>query len=601
MRIRLALLAAAVIAPPAFAAEAPDAPLAAEAPAEAEALEADEAALDQPAAASLSPQQRSAYVEIFAAIRARDWAGAAARLDAMGDGPLHNYARARLYLAPGSPRVEMAPLLALVARARELPQAEQLSRLAATRGAVELPNLPAQQRLVWGGAQPRRARARAVRGAPEIARLDALVQPLIVADRPAEAEALVEARSVELPEEVLTEFRQRVAWSYYITGNDLSARQVAERASRGTGEWVVQAEWVSGLASWRLGECAPAGESFRAVAARSTDQELSAAGHYWAARADTACRHPERVQGHLRSAARMGETFYGMLASRALGLRQSNIPQSGSLARADWRAVADERNVQLASALVEIGERDGADEVLRHQARIGRPSEHEALIQVAARLNLTGTQMWLAHNAPRGVSVDPLARYPLPDWQPPRGWRVDRALAFAHALQESNFRPDAVSSAGARGLMQVRPGTAGDIARWRGESSAGIDLNEPNTNVEFGQSYLEYLRDLPGTGGLLPRVVAAYNAGPAPVALWNERGIGEGDPLLYIESLPYWETRGYVPIILRNYWVYEQRIGRAGPSRAALVQGLWPRFPGLPGPNAVRLQRPDRQSAMGSR
>jgi soluble lytic murein transglycosylase-like protein len=593
MSRKLAALLLAAAGLPAQAAAAADTPAEAEADAAAQA--------QAPLAPALSAEQRTAYRDVFAAIRARDWAGAAARLDGMGDGPLHNYARARIYLAPGSPRVEMGPLIALLSRARELPQAEQLARLASTRGAVELPNLPSQHRLVWGGAQPRRERARGIRGTREIQSLDDLIQPLIVADRPAEAEALLQTREVELPEQVLTEFRQRIAWSYYLIGNDVAARQLADRARRGTGEWVVHADWVSALASWRLGDCEPAGQAFRSVAARSTDQELSAAGHYWAARADMACRHPERVQTHLRSAARMGETFYGQLAARALGLRQSTIPNSGSLDRADWRAVADERNVQAAIALAEIGERQAADELLRHQARIGRPNEHEALIQVAARLNLTGTQMWLAHNAPRGVTVDPLARYPLPNWQPPRGWRVDRALAFAHALQESNFRPDAVSPAGARGLMQVRPGTAGDIARWRGESAAGIDLSEPNTNVEFGQSYLEYLRDLPGTGGLLPRVIAAYNAGPAPIAQWTGRGVGEGDPLLYIESLPYWETRGYVPIVLRNYWIYEQRIGRAGPSRAALVQGLWPRFPGLPGPNAVRMERPNRQNAMGSR
>jgi hypothetical protein len=56
-----------------------------------------------------------------------------------------------------------------------------------------------------------------------------------------------------------------------------------------------------------------------------------------------------------------------------------------------------------------------------------------------------------------------------------------------------------------------------------------------------------------------------------------------------------------VPIILRNYWVYEQRIGRAGSSRTALVQGLWPRFPGMPGATAVRMQPQPRQDASGSR
>lgn len=563
--------------------------------------EAASAAAPAPLAPLLTREQRDYYRNIFALIAARDWAGAAARLDSTGEGPLHAYARARLYLAPGSPRVELAPLVILLAAAPELPQAEQIARLAASRGAVELPPLPRQQRLVGMPGQPRRSRPPGVRGDPVAAALEPLIQPLIVDDRPSEAEALLAAREAELTPEALTGFQHRIAWSHYLTGNDEAARTLAERARHGSSEWQAHAAWTVGLASWRLGDCARAAEAFAGIPAATRDQELAAAGHYWAARAETACRRPERVQGHLRTAARLGETFYGLLAARALGLRTSTLPDSGSLARADWRSIANLRNVRTAMALVEIGEHGAASDVLRHQARIGDPPLHYALIQLAARLNLTGTQMWLAHNAPRGVTVDPLARYPVPDWRPTRGWRVDRALAFAHALQESNFRPDAVSPAGARGLMQVRPGTAADIARWRGEPSAGIPLADPATNIEFGQSYLEYLRDLPGTGGLLPRVIAAYNAGPAPIALWTGEGRGQGDPLLYIESIPYWETRGYVPIVLRNYWVYEQRLGQSSTSRAALVQGLWPRFPGMPGANAVRLERARGSAQIGQR
>ena len=135
----------------------------------------------------------------------------------------------------------------------------------------------------------------------------------------------------------------------------------------------------------------------------------------------------------------------------------------------------------------------------------------------------------------------------------------------------------------------MRPGTAGDIARSRGEPFDRAQLTSPASNMEFGQTYIEGLRDNPATGGLLPKVIAAFNAGPVPVAEWNNRRFDKGDPLLYIESLPYWETRGYVPIVLRNYWIYEQEAGRTGSSREALVQGLWPRFPGLPGARAVRM------------
>jgi soluble lytic murein transglycosylase len=179
----------------------------------------------------------------------------------------------------------------------------------------------------------------------------------------------------------------------------------------------------------------------------------------------------------------------------------------------------------------------------------------------------------------------------MPGWRPTKGWRVDQSLVFAHALQESNFRTNAVSPAGATGIMQVRPGTAGDIARSRGDYFSPRQLTEPSANIEYGQSYMEYLRDYSGTGGLLPKVIAAYNAGPAPIAEWNSRQMDGGDPLLYIESIPYWETRGYVPIVLRNYWIYEQKAGKGSTSRTALAQGMWPRFPGMPGAIAVRIQQ----------
>ena len=138
--------------------------------------------------------------------------------------------------------------------------------------------------------------------------------------------------------------------------------------------------------------------------------------------------------------------------------------------------------------------------------------------------------------------------------------------------------------------MQLRPGTARDLARIE-PALAGRDsqLSHPEINMGFGQSYLQLLRDNPATGGLLPKVMAAYNAGPAPVARWNNEIRDYGDPLLWMESIPYWETRGYVNIVMRNYWMYEQQAGAASESRTGLVQGMWPRFPGLTGAGSVRM------------
>ena len=79
-----------------------------------------------------------------------------------------------------------------------------------------------------------------------------------------------------------------------------------------------------------------------------------------------------------------------------------------------------------------------------------------------------------------------------------------------------------------------------------------VNLSDPATNLAFGQENLEMLRDSSATGGLLPKIMAAYNAGLSPVTRWNSEVRDQGDPLLYMESIPYWETRGYVAIVMRN-------------------------------------------------
>lgn len=280
----------------------------------------------------------------------------------------------------------------------------------------------------------------------------------------------------------------------------------------------------------------------------------------------------------MQKAAQLPETFYGLLASESLGM-EPIAHKAAKSAKLDWGSLKDQQNAVLAVALTEIGQNKLADEALRYQAKIGDARQHSDLAQLAGSLNLASTQFFLGHYGPSRDQSSAMARYPMPNWEPTGGWRVTPALVYAHALQESNFRTDVVSPAGARGLMQVRPGTAQDMARARGAFFTASELDRPSVNLEYGQSYLEKLRDLPATGGLLPKVIAAYNAGPTPLARWNIEVRDNGDPLLFIESIPYWETRGYVSIILRNYWIYEMRENKASGSLKGLAQYMWPKFP----------------------
>ena len=121
----------------------------------------------------------------------------------------------------------------------------------------------------------------------------------------------------------------------------------------------------------------------------------------------------------------------------------------------------------------------------------------------------------------------------------------------------------AVSPIGATGLLQVRPGTASDMARAAGLAYSQASLSDPRYNLEYGQSFIERLRASGATRAQLPKVIASYNAGPVPVARWASIQ-DNGDPLLWIESIPYWETRYYVPAVMRNLWVYEGLAGKTG-------------------------------------
>lgn len=538
----------------------------------------------------LDDSQREGYRAVFAAIRAERWDDARIQLDSMKPGLLHAIAKSELYTAKNSPRVELGPLLALLAEGPELPRAEQIARMAKLRGANELPSLPQAQRLVWYAAAPVRQRARTISSDNAAIELAILMQPFIKADDGPQAEALLESKLALLTSEAATEWQQKVAWIYYTAGDDASAQRVAAKAQEGSGTWSGQADWVAGLSAWRLQNCAAAGQAFDRVASRASDTELRSAGLYWSSRAAMACGRPDHVAPKLQAAAQYSETFYGLLARQALGV-DSGQTDGGRFVADDWKTLERRPNIKVAAALVEIGEDRLADGVLRHQARLSTANEHAALTRLAGRFNLAATQLWLSHNGPSGAVVQVAARYPTPDWAPDGGWRVDRALVYAHTLQESRFNSEIRSAAGAMGLMQVKTGAATDVARRKGITYAASDLTKPSTNMEIGQSYLEQLRDQSFTGGLLPKIIAAYNAGPTPVQAWNSTTRDGGDPLLYMESIPYWETRGYVMTVLRNYWMYENHEGRKSPSREALAQGLWPRFPGLPGAAAVRLNK----------
>jgi soluble lytic murein transglycosylase len=163
----------------------------------------------------------------------------------------------------------------------------------------------------------------------------------------------------------------------------------------------------------------------------------------------------------------------------------------------------------------------------------------------------------------RGIPLD-LFNFPkdgLPDIQLAV---ADKAAVYAIARQESRFQIDAVSSAGALGLMQLMPGTAKDTARKIGLDYSRAKLTtDPAYNVVLGSTYLA--AQLRRYEGSLVLAAAAYNAGPGNANKWiaafGDPRSASVDPVIWVELIPLEETRKYVKRVLGNYVVYRARLG----------------------------------------
>lgn len=526
----------------------------------------------------LSPADRAWYAQFYAALDAKAWDRVETLLTERGDGPLHGLARAAYYLDPASPRIDLPRLSEWLTRYPELPQAGDILRIAKSRGLDSTPALPAAQSLRSQPGLTRRHRPRSVDDGTMPADVAKAIGERISADDPDGARVLLDGVDAALSPPARAEWRQKVAWSYYIENRDADAYALAQRVAEGSGPWVPEGAWVVGMAAWRIGNCEEAANGFRR-AAQGSDPELTAASAYWLSRALVRCRRPGEAAAALRQAARYDETLYGMLAIEALGAQMPKDHARPDLTGDDWTRLSRIDNARRAVMLAELGRAGEADALLRHQARLCDPKDFPALARLSRALGLSGAQRFMAYNAPRGAQADPSLRWPVASHAPRGGWKVDPALAFAHALEESSFRTDAVSAANAIGLMQVRPIAAREHAGAVNMDASYLDLKDPATNLALGQQALASIARNPNTQGKLPKVMAAYNAGMTPVARWNGEVRDQGDPLTWMESLPYWETRGYVNIVMRNYWMYLRQAGAPAASRVTLAQNQWPDFP----------------------
>ncbi|MFQ5828404.1 MAG: transglycosylase SLT domain-containing protein [Candidatus Methylomirabilia bacterium] len=337
-------------------------------------------------------------------------------------------------------------------------------------------------------------------------------------------------------------------------------------------------------AIWRLGwiayldsDFAGAARVFGRLARTSSNAAYRLAGRYWAGRSYERLGRPGEALRHFRVLlAGAPRSYYGVLAAG----RYKVAPRSKVAARASGRLLslpadplarlAGERHFVRAEALRLLGLAEHAVGELEELSR--RIRGDRAKLYGLAALWLRDEEfhraVWIARKAFTRLAWSGHRRLPRQFWEIfyPFGWKpeirqlarragVDPYLVAAVVREESSFSPLALSPAGARGLMQLMPGTARKLAARSGLAFDADDLlEEPEANLELGTTYLaELLEEFSN-----PRLaIAAYNAGPHRVSEWWAKRRGD-DLEAFVERIPFRETRLFVKRVLVSWKEYRR-------------------------------------------
>ena len=351
-------------------------------------------------------------------------------------------------------------------------------------------------------------------------------------------------------------------------GRDTRARDLHQRActQERPGNYSDQACFRSGILSFALGDARRAATAFDALPRRFPRSPEVIPALYWAGRAHERLRNAEAARARWSEVLRREPlSYYASPAARRLGVEPWR-PSADRLPR----PVAYDDAIRRAAVLEELGMT--TEERYEYEAvERAAGTDYPLLLDAGAALLDQGESVrairigWRALAAERQArdSAAPadersyLLTYPLLRQAAliarSRANNLDPALVAAVIRQESQWNPRALSRAGARGLMQVMPSVGEAIARSRDYPVWDPALLfEADVSLDLGTTHL---RDALSSYSSLPRALAAYNAGGSRVRRWARR-TGVADPELFIERIPYTETRDYVRIVMRNAELY---------------------------------------------
>lgn len=367
-----------------------------------------------------------------------------------------------------------------------------------------------------------------------------------------------------------------LAQHYFARGNDSYAYQMASQIAKSSGKVGIEANWVSGIAAWRLGSGDIAVKHFINVAeSRAASSWDRAAGGFWAFRYFYEHGDKYKATKYLEIAADYPRTFYGILARTILKQDLGLKFESFTSTEEDLKSTFIERLI----ALAEVGRIYDAEKELRVRFIDATLRDKKQMMMIAHYLGLADVELRMAsYIAEKHGEYHDNSLYPIPRWIPQESLKFNAALVYAIMRQESGFSPYVESPMGAKGIMQVMPGTADLVAKVNHKESVRNRLYYPKENIEAGQEYLKYLSEQSYIGRHLFFILTGYNAGHGRVLEWQRTITFGQDPLLFLESIPFRETRSYVEEVAANYWIYREKLGLPNPSIMHILKGNWPGY-----------------------
>ncbi len=337
------------------------------------------------------------------------------------------------------------------------------------------------------------------------------------------------------------------------------------RMSPSNGANYLEAEFLAGwVALRRMNNPASARTHFEKVHETARFPVSRARGAYWTGRAFEAQGNADGAREWYVRAASYHTTYYGQLANgRLAGNARQAWPAPIVPTAEERRAFEQTEAVRAARILIETREKpERARPFLVRLANVARtPAQHALVSEFAHQLGRNDLAVIVSKRSAQaaGVQLHDLG-WPT---MPLAGDRPERALTYAIIRQESQFEAEAVSRAGARGLMQLMPATARAVAKSDGQAAhSEARLFEPAYNIRLGRAYLASLVD--DFGGSYVLAIAGYNAGPGRAREWM-RNFGdprspEVDVVDWVEMIPFEETRTYVQRVMENLHVYRRNL-----------------------------------------